>query len=176
MRGGLSLAGALSIPLMVSGHAFPARDEVIFFVYCVVLGTLIVPSFTLKALLQRLGLGQSEQMREQEVTARIRMAHAALAQIEEIAEEHQIPEDVVARLRGIYELRLNRLESSREVGSPGKGAGHDGPGSHEVRQRLIDAQRRALDEIRSERAAGAQVLRRIEHDIDLEATRLRAGS
>ena len=157
MRGALSLAGALSIPLVVGTHAFPARDQVIFIVYCVVLGTLIIPSFTLKALVKRLGLGQSEQMHEQEVTARIRVAHAALAQIDEIAEEHEIPEDVVARLRAIYELRLNRLESSRADGSLRKGASHDSPGSHELRQRLIDAQRRALDEIRTERAAGTQV-------------------
>lgn len=176
MRGALSLAGALSIPVIAASHAFPARDQVIFLVYCVVLGTLIVPSFTLKALVQRLSLGQSEQMRAQEVAARIRVAHAALAQLEEIAEEHEIPEEVVARLRGIYELRLNRLESSRQEQSLHEDGGHDGPGSQELGERLVDAQRRAIEEIRSERAVGAQVLQRIQHDVDLEATRLRAGA
>jgi monovalent cation/hydrogen antiporter len=161
---------------MVASHPFPARDQVIFFVYCVVLGTLIVPSFTLKVLVRRLGLGQSEQLREQEVNARIRVAHAALAQLEEIAEEHEVPEDVVARLRGIYELRLSRLKTIRDDPSPSAGSSHDGPGPREIRQRLVDAQRRALEEIRSERATRAQVLQRIEHDVDLEATRLRAGS
>jgi NhaP-type Na+/H+ or K+/H+ antiporter len=69
MRGALSLAGALSIPLAVASHPFPARDQVIFFVYCVVLGTLIIPSLTLKALIRRLGLGQSEALRQKEPRA-----------------------------------------------------------------------------------------------------------
>lgn len=59
MRGALSLAGALSIPLLAGGRPFPARDEVIFLVYAVVLGTLIVPSLTLERLVRRLGLAQS---------------------------------------------------------------------------------------------------------------------
>jgi CPA1 family monovalent cation:H+ antiporter len=58
MRGALSLAGALSIPLLAAGHPFPNRDEVIFLVYAVVLGTLILPSLTLEPLVRRLGLAR----------------------------------------------------------------------------------------------------------------------
>jgi CPA1 family monovalent cation:H+ antiporter len=58
MRGALSLAGALSIPLLAAGHPFPARDQVIFLVYAVVLGTLILPSLTLERLVRRLGLAR----------------------------------------------------------------------------------------------------------------------
>jgi CPA1 family monovalent cation:H+ antiporter len=174
MRGALSLAGALSIPLMAGSAAFPARDEVIFLVYCVVLGTLIVPSFTLKALVRRLGLGQSQELREQEIRARMRLAHAALAQLEEIGEEREVPEDGLARLRGVYELRLSRLESGRAGARDTERA--DGPRMRETHDRVVAAQRRALSHMRSERAAAAEVLRRIENDIDLEATRLRSES
>ncbi len=62
MRGALSLAGALSIPLLAAGRSFPARDEVIFLVYAVVLGTLIVPSFTLERLVRRLGLARAPRL------------------------------------------------------------------------------------------------------------------
>lgn len=175
MRGALSLAGALSIPLMAGSHPFPARNQVIFLVYCVVLGTLIIPSLTLKALVRRLGLGQSEQLREQEIRARIRIAHAALSQLEEIADEHQVPEDVLSRLRGVYELRLSRLESGRHDDSPDQNR-RQGADAQELRNRLVEAQRRALSEIRSERGAAAETLRRIQHDIDLEATRLRSDA
>jgi CPA1 family monovalent cation:H+ antiporter len=170
MRGALSLAGALSIPLLAGSHAFPDRDQVIFLVYCVVLGTLIIPSLTLKSLVRRLGLGQSEQLRAQEIRARIRLAHAALAELEEIADERPVPEDVLSRLRGVYELRLSRLESGRHDEREGDGR-HEGTSVQEIRDRLVGAQRRALGEIRAERTATAEVLRRIQHDVDLEATR-----
>jgi monovalent cation/hydrogen antiporter len=171
MRGALSLAGALSIPLVARSSPFPARDEDIFLVYCVVLGTLIVPSFTLETLVRRLGLGQSDRLREQERSARIRVAHAALAQLEDIAERHDISEELLARLRGTYELRLARLESGRP-GATGDDAGDGRPGIQEIRHQLVGAQRRALLELRRERGAPAEVLARIQHDIDLEEARL----
>lgn len=171
MRGALSLAGALSIPLVAGSAPFPARDEVIFFVYCVVLGTLIIPSFTLKALVRWLGLGQSEALREQELKARMRVAHAALARIEQLGEQHELPEALLARLRGVYELRLSRLESGRGRGEMGDQARD----THEISRQLIAAQRRALADMRHERTAPAEVLGRIQRDIDLEETRLRSG-
>lgn len=171
MRGALSLAGALSIPMMAGAQVFPKRDEVIFLVYCIVLGTLIIPSFTLKALLQRLGLGQGQRLREQERKARVRIAHAALSQLEDIAQEHELSDDLLARLRAVYELRLSRLhDGARHSSAPQERAA--GPGMPEIRRQLVAAQRRALAEIRAERAAPAEVLGRIQHDIDLEETRL----
>ncbi|MGH2930319.1 MAG: cation:proton antiporter, partial [Solirubrobacteraceae bacterium] len=138
MRGALSLAGALSIPLMAGSQRFPARDEVIFLVYCIVLGTLIIPSFTLKALVRRLGLGQSERLREQELDARTRIAHAALTQLAEIAQEQEVSEDLLARLRAVYELRLSRIESSSREPSDDQDPGH-GPDMHDLRKRLVAA-------------------------------------
>jgi hypothetical protein len=41
-----------------------------------------------------------------------------------------------------------------------------------VRGELLDAQRTALRRLAAERAAPAEVLREIERDLDLEATRL----
>ena len=171
MRGALSLAGALSIPLVAGSSPFPARDEDIFLVYCVVLGTLIVPSFTLETLVRRLGLGQSDRLREQERRARIRVAHAALSQLEDIAERHDLPEELLARLRGVYELRLSRLESGLPGGT-GDDARDGGPDIQEVLHQLVAAQRQALVELRSQRSAPAEVLAHIQHDIDLEETRL----
>ena len=176
MRGALSLAGALSIPLMAGSQAFPARDQVIFFVYCVVLGTLIVPSVTLKPLLRGLGLGQSDRLREQEIQARRRIAHAALSRLEQIAKEGEVPEELLEHLRGVYELRLRRLERAREEStSSGRDQRHGAPGMQEIREQLLAAQHAALAEIRAERAVAAQILGRIQRDIDLEETRLRAG-
>ncbi|MGB0092700.1 MAG: Na+/H+ antiporter [Solirubrobacteraceae bacterium] len=174
MRGAVSLAGALSIPVAAGSHAFPARDQIIFLIYCVVIGTLIVPSFTLGPLVRRLGLAQNAQLLEQEIHARIRVNHAALARLEELAGEHEPPEDLLSRLRGIYELRLTRLET-RLRHDESSSVAHDdaSPPLQQLRQELIDAEREAVGEIRSERSVPAEVLGRISHDIDLEEARLR---
>jgi CPA1 family monovalent cation:H+ antiporter len=174
MRGAVSLAGALSIPALAGGHLFPARDQVVFLVYCVVIGTLIVPSFTLGPLVRKLGLAQTEQLREEEVRARIRVNHAALARLEQLAEEHEPPEAVVSRLRGIHELRLTRLETRlRHDGSEESRPADGSPQVQELRAEMINAEREEIGRIRSERSTSAEVMNRIQHDIDLEEARLR---
>jgi CPA1 family monovalent cation:H+ antiporter len=100
----------------------------------------------------------------------VRVAHAALSRLDEIAEEDELPEDLLSRLRGIYELRLSRLASLHGEGQP------DEPRelttrAHEIRRQLIAAQRQALDELRTERAASSEAIGRIQHDIDLEEAR-----
>jgi Na+/H+ antiporter len=174
MRGALSLAGALSIPLSAAGHPFPSRDELIFLVYCAVLGTLIVPSFTLGPLLGWLGLAQGERLRRQERDARVHVAHAALAELERVAGERELSEELLARLRAVYELRLARLEAGGGDGGPRREREADELAM--IRHELIAAQRRALGELRAGREVGAEVLARIRHDIDLEETRLRGRS
>lgn len=173
MRGVLSLAGALSIPLVVSGHPFPGRDDVIFLVYVVVLGTLVVPSFMLEGLLGRLGLAGGEQLRRRETEVRARIVHAGLARLEELAPDAGVPEPTLGRLRAILELRLERLEarSGRDGRPPGESADVD-DAVRRLRRAVIQAERRELARLRQEHRAPTQVLARIQHDIDLDEVRL----
>ena len=80
MRGAVSLAAALSLPLETdAGAPFPERDLVIFLAYCVVVFTVVVQGLTLPALIRRLGVvddGADEEAEEQ--AARIAAAEAAL--------------------------------------------------------------------------------------------------
>jgi NhaP-type Na+/H+ or K+/H+ antiporter len=67
MRGAVSLAAALSFP----ADKLPSdRSRVIFLAYVAVVVTLVLPGLSLAALISRLGLGQSEERRHQEVEAR----------------------------------------------------------------------------------------------------------
>jgi Na+/H+ antiporter len=168
MRGALSLAGALSIPLVAAGHPFPGRNEVIFLVYAVVLGTLVLPSLTLERLVRRLGLAQSERLREQLDDARRHVARAALTRLDEVAADPAAdPDDGLGPLRAVYELRLGRLEHRSEPGAAARG-------EHlaDVRRELVAAERRALDELRAERRLASEVLGRVAREIDLEEARL----
>jgi CPA1 family monovalent cation:H+ antiporter len=174
MRGALSLAGALSIPLMAAHHPFPARDRIIFLVYVIVVGTLVVPSLGLERLIRRLGLGQGPELQRAEVRARIRIVHAGLARLEEQAAQDGAPAPTVDRLRGILELRLARLEA-RARGQDSEPAGSDDADTAAIarlRREVIAAEREALGELRRRRDAPAQVLARIQRDIDLDEARL----
>lgn len=178
MRGALSLAGALSIPLVVSHHPFPARDELVFLVYAIVLGTLVVPSLTLEPLVRRLGLARTTELHRLDVAARTRIVHAGLARLEELAPDAEVPTATLDRLRGILELRLERLEAlggddleGGETAGDGRPHGVD-EAVRRLRREVIAAERAALAQLRSERRAPSRVLSEIQRDIDLDEIRL----
>ena len=108
MRGGVSLAAALAIPV----EGFPQRDLVVFVAYAVIVLTLVVPGLTLAPLLRALGLGESEEDRRKDAEARVRITQAALERLDEVGGE--APEHVVQRMRDRYGSRLERLEARLE--------------------------------------------------------------
>ena len=111
MRGGVSLAAALAIPLTIEGGApFPGRDIIIFLASCVILTTLVLQGLTLPLLIKLVGLEDdgAEAARE-EAKARIRAAEMALERLEQLVEEGEIREDTAERIRGMYTFRADRF-------------------------------------------------------------------
>src|SRR4051812_13382234 len=165
MRGGVSLAAALAID-----PGFPQRDLVLFLAYAVIVLTLVVPGLTLAPLLRAVGMGESAEQLRADAEARMRITHAALERLEDLAEEGA-PEHLVTRLRERYESRLERLETRL-------GDGRDGDTDLNVTARLlaemIEAERDDLRTMRRERAYPAETLREIERELDLDESRLRA--
>jgi Na+/H+ antiporter len=173
MRGALSLAAALAIPLRAGGGPFPERSLVIFLTYTTILITLVPPALALPALLRRLGLAQSEARRREATEARRRLAHAALERLEALARDEELPEGLANRLRGIQQARLERLESAlgeEEDRDDGKTATEQ-----RARAALLSAQRRQLAELRRD-GLPADTAREIRRDLDLEESRLSRGS
>ena len=80
IRGAVSLAAALALPFAIdTGGAFPERERIIFLVFSVILGTLLLQGLTLPALISRLGLDDAdEELELEEIEARLRVADAAL--------------------------------------------------------------------------------------------------
>jgi Na+/H+ antiporter len=173
MRGALALAGALSIPLVVSGHPFAGRDEIIFLVYVIVIGTLVSPSVTLEVLVRRLGLAAGDELLRRELEARERIVHAGLARLDELAEDPDVPPATLNRLRAILELRHERLEArGRRLAEAPADARDVEEAVQRLRRELVDAERRALADLRQRREVPAQVLARVQRDIDLDEIRL----
>ncbi len=175
MRGAVSLAAALALPLTTTAHRpFPARDTVIFIAYIAIVAGLVLAGLTLPFLVRRLGLAEGEELARAEARARVQLAHAALARIDEAAERGELPDGAVDQLRSLYEARVSRLAPQADQN------GHSGDESEvawQVRQlheELIGAERDRLREMRLEGAITAEAARRIEHDLDLEESRIAA--
>jgi CPA1 family monovalent cation:H+ antiporter len=175
MRGAVSLAAALAIPVTAeSGVRFPDRDLVIFLTYAVVLVTLVGPGVTLGPLLQRLGLGQEEQLRRADAEARARMTNAALERLTEMAQDDaDLPDRVVERLRDRYQARLNRLEARLSERDEGHRENEQEEGAR-LQAEMLEAERRAIGEMQRGRDYPGGILQRLQSEVDLDESRLRA--
>jgi monovalent cation/hydrogen antiporter len=173
MRGGVSMAAALALPLETNaGDPFPARDLIIFLAYTVIVFTIVVQGLTLPALIRRLGLADEEDgEREEELAARLAAAEAALERLEELGGEDWTVEETMERVRGLYEYRMRRFSAQRD--GDGTEAIEDRSVAYQkVVRELLEAQRRALVQLRKEGAINDETMRRIQRELDLEEQRL----
>jgi CPA1 family monovalent cation:H+ antiporter len=172
MRGGVSLAAALALPLTAAGDAFPDRSNVILIAYIAIAATLVIPGLTLSPLIRRLGLAEEEDLAREEARARIALAHAALAHIEDLAEREKLPEPIADTARLTYEQRIHRLEPEVDGDTADSDEAAIARRLRELRRELIAVERRRLADLRRRGEISAQSMRRIEHELDLEESRL----
>jgi monovalent cation/hydrogen antiporter len=172
MRGVISLAAALALPLTTaSGSAFPQRDLILFLTFCVILATLVIQGLSLPALIRALGLEDDGSQEQEEIEGRIEVADAALARIEELVQEEWVREDTAERVRGLYNYRRTRF-SARFDGDDHDGLEERSAAYQRLMRDLLRAQRTTLIRLRNEGRIGDEVMHRIERDLDLEESRL----
>jgi Na+/H+ antiporter len=171
MRGVISLAAALALPLQTaSGIPFPERDLIIFLTFCVIFATLVVQGLSLPVLIRAFGLEDDHIGEKEETHGRIQVAEAALERLEELGEEDWVREDTAERARSLYNYRRNRF-ASRFEGDP-DGVEERSVAYQQLMVELLGAQRQRLVSMRDEGSIGDEVMHRIERDLDLEESRL----
>ena len=173
IRGVDSLATALAVPLVVSGGTpFPSRKLVIFLSFGVIVSTLILQGLSLPLLIRWLKLRADGQDENEEMKGRSAAAQAALRRLEEVAKEAWALPVCVERIRDEYNDRIQRMQARLR---------HDGDGHYEehaalmrrLRLELLNEERRAIINLRDLEVINDDVLRDIEHDIDLEELRVK---
>src|SRR4051794_26400838 len=88
MRGAVSLAAALAVPLQTDAHdPFPFRNLIIFLTFGVIFATLVVQGLTLPAVIRAVGIEDDRSEEQEELRARLAAAKAALDQLDELADE-----------------------------------------------------------------------------------------
>jgi CPA1 family monovalent cation:H+ antiporter len=172
MRGAVSLAVALALPLTTdAGEEFPQRDLIIFLTFAVIFFTLVVQGLSLAALIRRLGVSDGGADADEEIRARLVATKAALAELDALAGEDWTREETVERLRRFYEYRKRRFAAR---------AGKIEDDGYETRtltyqqtlHAVLRAQREALLRMRSDRELSNETMNRILRELDLEESRL----
>ncbi|HKP90741.1 MAG TPA: Na+/H+ antiporter [Thermoleophilaceae bacterium] len=174
MRGAVSLAAALALPLETdAGAPLPGRDLVLFVTFALILVTVVGQGLTLPYLIRALGV-QEDGTEEDAEDARARWvaARAALERLDELAAEDWTREDTIDRTRRLLEFRQRRVKVR-----VGKLEDEDGIEERSIAyQRLMRelyiAQRAAVVELRNGGTISNDVMHRIERELDLEESRL----
>jgi monovalent cation/hydrogen antiporter len=171
MRGAVSLAAALAIPLEThAGAPFPDRALIIFLAFCVIVFTLVVQGLSLPFVIRTLGIEEDDLGAREEANARLRAAEAALARLEELSGEDWVREDTAERTRGLYRFRSDRF-TQRLDGSEGE-VEERSQQYQRLRRELLSAERDAVLDLRRQGAISDDVMNRVLRDIALEDVRL----
>jgi CPA1 family monovalent cation:H+ antiporter len=180
MRGIVSLAAALALPT-----SFPHRELILFFTFCVILTTLLAQGLSLPWIIRRLRVHEDgDQDREEEVMARYLSALAAIERLDALSAPHPgaaptaepVNPAAVARVRADYEHRIGYY--SARLANPS--AAEDDAAEHacctveDAQREAIAAERRMLLRLRDDGVIGDEILRRVQHALDLEESQLDA--
>jgi monovalent cation/hydrogen antiporter len=163
LRGVVSLAAALSIPITINGAPFPERDIVLAATFIVIAVTLLGLGASMPTVIRWLGLAstgraEAEAARAEERGARIEAIEAAMAALQR--EPPPAPIHVVDHLRRLQIERKSHLGESL-------------PSADELRIELIAAEREAIGRAYVENRLTDEARRRIERELDLELARIR---
>jgi CPA1 family monovalent cation:H+ antiporter len=167
MRGIVSLAAALALPLtLTDGSPFPGRDLLVFLAFVVIFVTLVVPGVTLRPLVRALKVGGDWSVHDETTLARAETARAALAELERLERERDVTPEIAASLRSDFEARLVRAAPTALALAHG-----DDPWCS-ARRAVVRAERQRLVALWREGRIGDEVLHEIERELDFEESLL----
>jgi monovalent cation/hydrogen antiporter len=173
VRGAVSLAAALALPLALpGGEGFPHRDMILFVAFGVIFITLVGLGSGLPVVVRWLGVtkdGRKEHIAEHEaeVAARREALDAALKSLDAITDDRELSDEVVKLLRARHEVRSNQLPDVLD------------PDAHDISaagtaltRELIAAERKFIHVLLRDGKITDETRRRIERDLDLEEASL----
>jgi monovalent cation/hydrogen antiporter len=172
MRGAVSLAAALALPLTThAGAPFPDRDLIIFLTFAVIFATLVVQGLSLPSLIRHLGVTRDDSEEHEEIRARLIATKAALAELDELGSEDWTRDDTIDRLRRAYEYRKRRF-AARAGKIEDDGYEDRSLAYQQVVQLVLAAQREALVRLRNSGEISNETMNHVIQELDLEESRL----
>ena len=169
-RGVVPLAAALSIPLTsASGAPLPQRDLILVLATAVIVISLVVQGLTLEPLVRLAGIARPGGTRHEETVARLRLAEAALARLDELADGDCAADDAIDRARAGLQARIGTTRARIDgTAAPEP----DGLTDRELRRALNAAENAELARLHDNGTIDQATRQRLQRDLDLEAARL----
>ncbi|MFD1818031.1 monovalent cation:H+ antiporter, CPA1 family [Pseudarcicella hirudinis] len=172
MRGAVSLASALAVPLTLSENKdFPYRDLILFITFVVILITLVFQGLSLPWVIKMLKLEVVENHKEQSLEIKVRLGKAALQHLESNymreCEMYEAYNREMERYKKFIELANKTLEGTFAKSSYVK---------NEYKRMLLElvkVRRDELSVIRKEQFYDDELVKKEEYTLDLEEARLR---
>ncbi len=173
MRGVVTLAAALSIPLLrPDGSPYPDRDLVIFLAFGVIAATLLLQGTTTEWLICRLKLQEDPTRLQEEQLARTTAVDAGLATLRALEAAATAPEAAAALGHVIAEYE-HRLASLGVAGETRTHARLRRAAEKRFRQAALDAERAAIGELWKRNLIADEVHRPLQQLLDYEDSMLR---
>ena len=175
VRGAVTLAGVMSVPMLIGAEAFPERDLLIFIAAGVILLSLVSACIALPLLLRGIDKSPDDKRRQEVRDAWRKTAEAAIHSLET---EEVVPQDAAqaalaaelkARIMSEYRHQLDVFNDSAEAQAL---AFQMDLLERRLRLKALRAQRLELYSLSRQHQIGDDVLREVLADLDLSEANL----
>jgi len=168
MRGIVSLAAALALPVeLVDGSAFPERDLIIFLTFVVIAVTLVIQGLSLKPLIRRLQVGRDWSIQEEQQRAKMALGKVAIAAIDAVVANDGVSNELAERIRAEF---AEQITLTVPDGIVLRHSGADD--AKRLRAAAVKAERHELIRLWRENQISDEVLHKIEEDLDYQESRI----
>ena len=175
MRGVVSLASALAIPLtLYDGTAFPHRNLILFITFVVILVTLVFQGLTLPLLIKLIKIEEVDEhasMEEQMDEIRVRLGKESIAYLDKHYAKEMMEYETIARVKEQIIRSVNASERAKEEDTRAQLSAVRGL-YNKIMLELLTLRRNGLYKIKESKAYDSDVIKELEYSLDLEESRL----
>ncbi|MCD8742041.1 Na+/H+ antiporter [Mucilaginibacter roseus] len=176
MRGVVSLAAALSLPLaMENGQPLPERNLIIFITFVVILVTLVFQGLTLPFIIKALkveDLDVATPLEQQEAEIRIRLTEVALNRLREKHKDDLEGNSLLIAVQAEYEHNLMHTQEKLVCMECAENGQRELAVYRRVIKDIYKAQRRELYHLRKRKLYSDEAIRKEEMQVDLSEVRV----
>jgi CPA1 family monovalent cation:H+ antiporter len=174
MRGVVSLASALAIPLTMStGENFPHRNLILFITFCVILSTLVFQGLSLPLIIRWLKIEVKGNEEEERLAIRLRLANIVLDHITTRYPDESRTIEAFSRLKARYERMISIADKKLQNDGTESAKPSFLPRYRQLLLELVTIQRQELSRMRRDNEYSEELLRNKETELDLEEARFR---
>lgn len=176
MRGVVSLAAALHIPLMIGDQPFPQRNMILFITFVVILVTLVLQGLTLPMLVRKLHMGEPDYLLsdvEQEILVRKKLAYIAMESLDNQFKTDVVENVLLQQLRSSLESEHTFLQSYAESHGTDVNRRQTIKRYRTVYKELLREQRAILKKINKKAEFNDEIIRKHFSQLDLAEENLR---